>query len=300
MSESVEQDNQDPKHQPSVTHYFGLPASRFDLLEEIRQVTAVLEGLGIRVHPAGRLKQYERVCDGAAQLWDMDESQLWKDFPAYIHALKEIQELHFIAKAVGDRADACDKLEFLVGGHLLPGDDTDTQARDYQYELLIASLFVNSGLEVKITDPDVHFCWEGAWYYAEAKRPKNVDKVWKAMRKAAKAITAADGQGLVCIALDDVLFGPDRMLRSPTPEMGPHLADLHIDSFVRGHHAEVWTSTKDGAVFGALWSLNLPALVIEPRRLATFRSFQFYNLCYPNDPRCQILRGLSITLRPPL
>lgn len=113
-----------------VTHYLGRPASRFDLLEEIQRVVAVLDGLGIRVNPTGRLKQYERVCGSAVRLWDRDESQLWNDLAPYIHGLKEVQELHFIARTVGDKADARAKLEFLVGGHLLPGDDTDQANAD--------------------------------------------------------------------------------------------------------------------------------------------------------------------------
>jgi hypothetical protein len=291
-------DSTDVNYPPTVTHYFGPSGSRFDLLEEIREVVAVLEGLGITVHPSGRLKQYERVYEGAARLWDKDHSQLWSNLPAYIHGLKEVQELNFIASTVGSRADARDKLEFLVGGNLLPGKDTDTQARDYQYELLIASVFVNGGLEVRITDPDVHFRWEGRWYFAEAKRPKSVNKIWKRIREGAKAIRAAGGQGIVCIALDHILFGPNRMLRSPTPQMGPYLTDFHIDTFVRGHLTDVCTAAKDDAVFGVLWSLNLPATVIEPACFATFRSFRLNNISHMADARCEVLRGLAQKLRP--
>src|SRR6516162_7524553 len=84
--------------QPNTTHFFGPSTSRFEHLDEIRETISILQSLGIRVHPASRIKQYERVCENAARLWDLDDEQLSKDVAAFFHSLKEVQELHIIAK----------------------------------------------------------------------------------------------------------------------------------------------------------------------------------------------------------
>jgi hypothetical protein len=283
----------------AVANHSFSETDRFEYLQKLEETIQALQELGIPVKPASRLRIYEQEYQRAIHLTEENRAHSIPSIEHYLQGMQEIEELHFIVKTLRARADTRKKLEFLASGHDLPRNDTKSEARDYQYELLVAAVFANSGLEVVISDPDLQFHWEGKVFFVESKRPKSLRKFFAALRDGRRAIVNAHGEGIVALSLDNLVFGTDKMFRSPTGQMGPWLADRLIEEFLRRNGQRFANYVGSSAVFGLLLTLNQPAIYVAPAQFGTVRSFQFTNLCEMSDARYPVLTGLANLLRLP-
>lgn len=102
------------------------------------------------------------------------------------------------------------KLKMIISGCNLLADESDTTARDYQFEWKIASRFKRAGfILIENPDHDVVAECEGYKLYIECKRVKNYQKMHKRIKKAYKQLASVDNRsqhGAIFLDLSRIVY----------------------------------------------------------------------------------------------
>ncbi|HAV1369117.1 TPA: hypothetical protein KDY48_004731 [Vibrio parahaemolyticus] len=143
----------------------------------------------------------------------------------------------------------------------------DDPARDFAYELNVASRFLKGGFAVDLTDEcDVVVNIDGQTLFIECKRIKSQSQLNKRVSKAAKQIDKRIGSvrkgkyGLVALDVTDVLL-PDGTVTATTDA---RLFNLQIQNAITNYakeHSEVVTKSISRNVAGVLFEFNSTAFI---------------------------------------
>ena len=200
------------------------------LLPRYRAALARLASWGVTVPDTSRLKRYER---DLASL----NSQLPQPVPFPLalrlaHVLRELDEIVEIAESFSRHPNATELslLKRLDAGTDIPEVEGGDTAREAQYELYLRAVFVGSGLQVEVGDPDLSLLLGTNPYSVEAKRPGSPPRFDERLREGRSQIEAKGSPGLVAISLDRLVAVPDGLLRVQSlASLGSAVSNLVAD-----------------------------------------------------------------------
>lgn len=149
-----------------------------DHAEDLRGLGTLIDDLGVKTHNT-RISRYVQYFDDAASGGDINEQKIFKnvkdarfssslDWQLYL--LREAHELMWIFRGLKAHTPKGieNKLEQLVRGSDFAALDTNTEPRDTQFELRVASYFCQAGSVVDVsTDTDVIAIGEGHAYIVD-------------------------------------------------------------------------------------------------------------------------------------
>lgn len=260
-------------------------------LQDLVEIRGFLESRGVATANT-RIERYcsylERVLsDGATAL---DGKKIFKNsadgrfrIPAdwYLYVLREVHELMWILKGLKAQVplgvDA--KLRAIVGGRDFAALDLDSQSRNTQFELRIASYFCQGGCEVDVsTDTDVVALTDQYAFFVECKRISSKSKLGsrlsEARRQLAHRMPRKDGKRLVlgCVAVDvtKIAFAHNGLTFGVTPE---HSRDVIREKLVEiGAQADRFLSFDSCQKLLCYWlQIHIPTVNLQPlpNRFAT-------------------------------
>lgn len=157
-------------------------AERLQQLEALRHF---LESRGLRVAPT-RVGQYLKAFSRFATANGVRALE-HHEFDEYLFTLREVDELLWVFKGLktAEPPGALEKLEMALGGSSLSREDMDSTARNYLFELRIASYFLQAGFQVNMAGaPDVTACFDGQTVCIECKRPESPSKLQSRTKEA--------------------------------------------------------------------------------------------------------------------
>ena len=168
----------------------GLEHSKYS--QRIDDIIEWLTLKGIKVSPT-RIQNYKKFLDKLKNNSDFtiktnDDVLVLEEF---LLILTEIHELMWIKKGaeVVEPEGLNKLLEIICGGKYYAYDDADTTARNYQFELRIASYFMQSQYEVDLSKiTDVIANRNGISYYFECKRLSSNKQANKRIKEASKQL----------------------------------------------------------------------------------------------------------------
>jgi hypothetical protein len=184
-------------------------------LERLASFRELLEQRGLRVAPT-RVGQYLKALSRFATLAQVPDTIETRaglnhdEFDQYLFVLREVDELLWVFKGlqVREPAGALDKIEKALGGQMLSREDLNSTARNYLFELRIASYFLQAGLEVDMSDDaDVMVRLDTAAVHIECKRPESRAKVLTRAKEALRQLQRrfeqdGDARSLGLVAID--------------------------------------------------------------------------------------------------
>ncbi|NTZ70142.1 hypothetical protein FCI59_02280 [Pseudomonas protegens] len=167
--------------------------------EDLWGFRALIDSLGIKTHNT-RISRYVQYFDEVASGGDINEQKIFKnvkdarfssplDWQLYL--LREAHELMWIFRGLKKHAPKGieNKLEQLVRGSDFAALDTNTEPRDTQFELRVASYFCQAGSMVDVsTDTDVIAIGEDHAYIIECKRIAGIRNLRDNLMKAREQI----------------------------------------------------------------------------------------------------------------
>jgi len=147
-----------------------------------------------------------------------------------LHVIREVHELEWIWKGLQAKPPIGidDKLKIIVSGHDFAAFDSNTRARDTQFELRIASYFCQVGLDVILSQTDVIALLGEFAYFWECKRIANRQQLEKRLNSATKQLSLRmpytyNGRRTIgCVAAD--------ITKSSFPRNGLNLAAIEPHS----------------------------------------------------------------------
>jgi len=123
-------------------------------------------------------------------------------------AIRTVWEFSLVARtAPAHHPPTVAKLEEMVTGTLLPGDDKNQHGRDMQFELYVATLFAMGGVPIRGEEPDLRFLLDGAERGLAVKRLKSAKKLAARVSDGAKQLQANGVDGLVVVNVEPLLKG---------------------------------------------------------------------------------------------
>lgn len=164
--------------------------------------------LGVTLKPGNRLDCARHVAG------ELQERRLavTPDDPATAvltsEAIRTVWEFSLVARAApAHHPPTVVKLEEMVTGALLPGDDKNQHGRDTQFELYVASLFAMGGVPIRGEEPDLRFLLDGAERGLAVKRLKSARKLAARVSDGAKQLQTNGVDGLVVVNVEPLLKG---------------------------------------------------------------------------------------------
>lgn len=168
-----------------------------------------LSELGVSVPPDNRLMRAKRlltdVNNEKIPLSPEDDELLFR----VAEAQWTILEQYIIARATRTPSGTITdthrrKLEMILSGRDTP-DETNSIARDTQFELYIASLFAMAGIPVRIGEPDLLIFLGEEEVGIAAKRVKTTKQIHKRVKHAIEQIRRSARRGIIAVNADLLL-----------------------------------------------------------------------------------------------
>jgi hypothetical protein len=127
------------------------------------------------------------------------------EFAQVVQAQKDLRELQFIVEMLKPSPATpalWSKLKRVFGDHPLPSDSRpESDARDYQFELLVMGMLSRAGLNPQVQPDGADFLCDlaGDEFVVEAKRVKSPDKIIERIRKASKQVHRSGLPGFIAL-----------------------------------------------------------------------------------------------------
>lgn len=164
------------------------------LRDAVIELTALLTRKGIRTSGT-RLPQYVAVLDGmnALEGSPFEYEQHHELFNRYALALREVYDLILIQRGllVYEPPGTDELLKIIVGGQPFAMNDEDRRARNFQFQLRIASYFLRTGHLVDLSeDADIVAQLDCGTLHVECKRISSVKQVEKRVKECTRQLKA--------------------------------------------------------------------------------------------------------------
>lgn len=187
--------------------------------------------------------------------------RLWNTFKTDVHeGLKE--RIKYVMSGKSIRAEAIKKNK---------KGQNDDPARDFAFELNIASRFLKGGYQVDLTDDcDVVVTIDGNTLYVECKRLKSLKKLGPRIKEASKQIDTRIGSnrknkfGLIALDVTDILI-PEG---SVTATSHVRLYDMQIQKSITDfakEHQDISDKNKGRNVAGILFEFSSSAFFSDDK-----------------------------------
>jgi len=281
-------------------------------LEDLAEVQAFLKSRGIRTQNT-RIERYIRYLEQAVNGKQPDESQIFKNAvdPRFqspldwkLYVLREAHELMWILKGLKARMPegADGKLKKLVGGSDFAALDRQTESRNTQFELRIASYFCQAGWKVDLSTRTDMIATSKAspWtFYVECKRIASEKGIQENLLKAKKQLIARmpdvyDGTkayGVVAADVTRVAFSQNGLTLGLTSDHSRDIVQDKLRQIADDVEGIPTLSANFPDLLGCWLQIHIPSLILHPPTTVTrFSSTIVRSVGLNEDANCA--RGL--------
>jgi hypothetical protein len=271
-------------------------------LRDLREIRTFFESRGIETRNT-RIERYGNYLErslsdgietlGAEKIFKTSAGEPFRSpIDWHLYVLREVHELMWILKGLKAHVPvgADEKLKLIAGGRDFAALDVDSQSRNAQFELRIASYFCQNGCEVDISnDTDVIALTDRYAFFVECKRVSSKNKLRTRLSEARRQLArrmprnGRKQRPLGCIAVDvtRVAFTHNGLTWAITNE---HSRDEIQDKLV-----EIASKTKHHMSFESCpkllcyWlQIHIPSLIMQPSPGAITTRFSTYWISRPS------------------
>lgn len=147
-----------------------------------------------------------------------------------LEGTRDFKELALIVEqlvAPGSSSIVLKKVHDVLGGAPRSRDDTNSLARDTQFELYVAALCQYAGIPVEVREPDIIIKPAGVRLGVAAKRVKSARKVRERVHEGGAQLKRAGLVGIVALNLDELVpLNDQRLFRDSAEELKPTPREL--------------------------------------------------------------------------
>ena len=224
----------------------GIPLGPSAALAGIEWNLRRLREIGVHLPPDNRLERarrlLENVNDYKISLTTADRELLAKVAEAQWAAFQQHIICRTTANPHGISNSHREKLEQMLGGADLPEWDTNSIARDTQFELYAGAMLSMGGVPVMLAEPDLQVFIAGREFGLAAKRVKTPKQLRKRVSEAVKQIRRTRHRGFVVVCVD--LLVNDTGLPGGAMERGA----AFDERIARLHELDEWLVEQEAVV----------------------------------------------------
>lgn len=251
-----------PSEDPAITSSGGSLGYE-ETLALVDTVKTTAQSLGISMHPASRLLRFEQQVKrfGSMTIGGLRKSDF--DFDFFTEGNRDVSEIAFVCKTLPKLfpGEIAAVLKPLFDGAILPSEDANTFARDKQFESYMAALFVHSGFEVLLKEPDLIIEHERTWYGIAAKRLSSLAQMEKRLKEGISQIGKAGLRGFVALSVDRLLPGETPRVVASSEKALDDAGISLLDDILKVHAPTILPLLVHPSVVGLIVNLVVPALM---------------------------------------
>ncbi|WP_223136084.1 hypothetical protein [Halomonas sp. ANAO-440] len=234
------------------------------------------------------LDYFSLVLEKDADPWRVFKNSLAGPFESpldwELYVLREVHELMWILRGLKckEPLGGDEKLELMIGGSDFAALDKDSDSRNAQFELRIASYFLQYGCHVDLTtETDVIAFSKKAAFYIECKRIASSKQLRKRIRDAEAQLLKRmpkkrDGRNVFgCVAADvtKVAYKHNGLTFAVTGDHAKDTIQKDLKKVVSHLESNSDLGIK-GGIFNYWFQIHIPSLVSHPASVSTrFSSF---------------------------
>lgn len=256
----------------------GIDLHAKDILKQIEEIFRVLEEHDIPFNKSSRFylfyKDYSRL---------LESNNMEEHFSELLEGMRDFFEIKSIVSSKEILHNSKNELKQLFSGSRLPAEDTNTLARNLQYQLYLASRFSNSGMEINCVEPDFNFEYEGEIYSVAAKRITSRNKVIERIKEAEKQILRHDYDGFIAISLDRLLNIANPYILTNNPDVLSSATYELLTGIVKELFDAECFESRDKKVKGMIITLGVPCFTPIDLSIGYGFNLQLFPLTDPND-----------------
>lgn len=265
------------------------------LSEYIADITAIkefFESRGISTKNT-RIERYAQCLEKAKQPYDAAtvfknavDPRFKQPIDWHLYVLREIHDLMWILKGLRAHVPegVQEKLKLVVGGTDFSALDTNTESRNVQFELRIASYFCQAGCKVDLSkDTDVIAVSDKYSFYVECKRVTKVKQLQRRLKEGVNQLNARmpenlcgkPAYGLVAADVTKAGYNHDGLTWALTPEHSKDVIQKKL--FAIG---DALPQVEESRNILQYWlQIHIPALVVHPPiPMTRFSSYFLFNI----------------------
>ncbi|AZD85302.1 hypothetical protein C4K14_2478 [Pseudomonas chlororaphis subsp. aureofaciens] len=274
-----------------------LPAISFrDHADDLRRFEKFAEELGVKTHNT-RISRYTQYFDDLTDGKVIDERKIFKnvsdarfqsplDWQLYL--LREVHELMWILRGLKEHAPSGieAKIEKIVSGSDFAALDKNTESRDTQFELRVASYFCQSGCTVDLsTETDIIALTDKHAFFVECKRIAGIRNLKDNLIKAKEQIIcrmpkkyeSRRAYGIIAADVTKLGFSHNGLTMSMTPDHARDIIQDKLKSIGEKVLAlPIFSGRRD--IIECLLQIHIPSVVMHPPTTSTrFSSYALRN-----------------------
>ncbi|QXH49838.1 hypothetical protein KSS94_18050 [Pseudomonas fakonensis] len=267
---------------------FEKPGEEFQ--SESRAAVEWLRSLGVSTS-ADRYHKYISQLDYKGSSRKQDENSAFRD---YLNAHGELHDLVRVWKSLLslDSVQYVDTLKKVTSGQAYRNVAAQDPARDFLFELSVASRLIAAGYEVSLNQiADIVAHVDGRKLYVEAKRVRSLDKLPKRVADANKQIKlrlaqdkSSRSRGMVAVNLTDIINAGSKIGVAPDASVLQREHSQQLNDFLVRNVASIEKGMANNCL-GVLAEYTLHGVIhsdfeVDPRavifncRGATFRPYE--------------------------
>ncbi|NRF94828.1 hypothetical protein HQN89_28460 [Paenibacillus frigoriresistens] len=217
-------------------------------------MSKVLRENNISFHETNRFSQFYK---NYKKL--IESNKISKHFSELLEGMRDFFELKSIVSSPEILRCSVDELKLMLSGSSLPSEDSNSIARDNQYQLFLASRFSNSGMNVKCVEPDFSFEYEGITYSVAAKRIKSRKKIHERIKEAEKQIMQFEHDGFIALSLDRLLESDNPYILTNNPDDLANLTNELLLGLVKELFPAKYFEERSKRIKGIIVTLGIPS-----------------------------------------
>ena len=220
-----------------------------------------MEQWGVRIPQQARLWSHEKRVKAALEADPPETSaQFINQLSFDLREVDEIIEIISSFSPTPNREELA-KLQAIAKGTEHPDAETNTTARNTQYELYLFSIFNKAGIRTRIGEPDLLMQAGGQEYPVAAKRPYSENGFDRLLHKAVRQLVSFSNPGIVAISLDQVARPRRHNLRVACIEELNTVTQDCLDLFTFEHHSQITNRVRDRNVAGVFYTMKIPGFI---------------------------------------
>jgi len=263
-----------------------------------KNIRSIYKENRIIINPSSSLEESLRAAEILAKSWKNKNRTIMADHENFYKILSLSMICLYLGEAIKwaqNKNGLKNKLIKLLHDTLDPSERKVSEARNFAFELYMASKFESKGINTFFLEPDIHFHLLSKEFVLACKHPVSLRNISKLIEKGKKQVVKTNFKGFIGLAIDQLAERPSGVLVRDKIDWLCY-AECQFLRIKLRHENRIIRKLKESKVIGLIVSLNNPIISIEDKQPILGQQLWVWPISSPKSIDYKIARKLADVL----